>query len=136
MKVESVVNRIIERTKHDIDAFNQLEKTIDDVETTLRGDATNLDTVDELLRVARENIKTIRASIMTGLGKLREEEIDEILSRYRHSATHIYNLLDAYARYDPLYLQQAMETADDDTRKDAIAALPEEVKAEYRKLLE
>jgi len=135
MRVETAVNRIIERTRRDVKALNEFEQTFNDFKTVCRGGATNLEEVEQMLEVMHDKINTVRTSILVGLGKMQEEDLEEILSRYRDSATHIYALLDAYAKYDPLYLQQAMEAAEDDTRQRAIEKLSEEVKAEYRELL-
>lgn len=136
MNVESAVDKIIERTKKDIEAFDEFERAFNEFADVSKGNATNLKEVEQALLVTQEKIANIRTSILVGLGKLREGDLEEILSRYRNSATHIYNLLEAYAKYDPTYLQQAMEIAEDDTRQKAVEALPDEVKAEYRRLLD
>jgi len=136
MNVQSAVNKIIQRTKKDIEAFSEFEQAFNEFSDVSRGNATNLEEVEQALTVMQEKITNIRTSILVGLGKLQENDLEEILSHYRNSATHIYNLLEAYAKYDPIYLQQAMEIAEDDTRQKAVEALPDEIKAEYRRLLD
>jgi DNA repair ATPase RecN len=135
MRVETAVNRIIERTQRDIKSLNNFEQTYGQFCEVTRGETVNLEQVEKVLADLHEQVHSIRGSLLTGLGHLKEQDLREILHRYRGSATHIYSLLEAYARYDETYLQQALELAEPDVREKAIANLPAEIRDEYRQLL-